>query len=214
MKPWNHLAAEGLAEKIPHELAEQMFAKMFSMFYHLHPGMSDELVNNIRKRCEVVRFKKRAVILDYNEVCHYCFFAHTGLVKAISVTEGIEQVSWFMGEDDIVIGVDSFYDQEPSEEQLIALEDTDCIALHWDELQFIYGMHDDFNRVGRRLTEYYYRQAMRRTKWVGLPAAKRYQLLFEAYPKFMGRVPDAALASYLGINKATLSRIKRGFRKK
>jgi CRP-like cAMP-binding protein len=210
MQSWKHLSAEGMAEKVPGEQAEQMFTRMFAIFRSLHPAMTDGLMNDVRKRCEVVRFKKRAVILDFKEVCRHCLFAHRGLVKAVCVTEGKEQVSWFMGEDDVVISVDSFYGQQPSEERLIALEDTDCIALHWDELQFIYGMHVDFNRIGRLLTEQYYRQAMQRTKWVGLPAATRYHLLFEAYPKFMGRVPDAALALYLGIDSATLSRIPKG----
>ncbi len=88
------------------------------------------------------------------------------------------------------------------------MEDTDCITIHWDDLEYLYDKYESFNRVGRLLTQFYYDQAMERMKWFYFSAKERYQMLFEEYPKFFGKVPDATLASYLGIDKATLSRIR------
>lgn len=208
MKSWQHLVKNGEAESVPVEIQEHMFDAMFHMFRSMQPKMYDELVLDIRDRCEVVRFKKKSIIIDYGETCRHVFFAGQGLVRALFLRDGMDQTCWFMGEQDIVIAVESFYAQQPSKERLVALEDTDCIALHWDDLQFIYDKHESFNRIGRLLTEFYYRQAIERTKWVCLSAKERYQKLFEDYPKFIGRVPDVYLASYLGIDKATLSRIR------
>lgn len=208
MNPWRHLASKGDVEEIPHADEERMFSEMLQLFKMFHPQISDELMQDIRDRCSVVRFKKKAVILDYEQTCGHCFFAARGLVRALFLRKGVEQTCWFMGEGDIVIAVESFYSQLPSKERLVALEDTDCIALAWNDLQAIYAKHVDFNIIGRRLTENYYRQAIERTKWVCLSAKERYRVLFRDYPKFMNRVPDAALASYLGIDKSTLSRIR------
>lgn len=209
MKSWPHLAWNGEVEEVLLETQEQMFGLMFHIFSTMHPKMSAQLVSDIREKCEVVRFKKKAIMVDYGETCKHVFFASRGLVRALFLREGgAEQTCWFMGENDIVIAVESFYSQKPSKERLVALEDTECIALHWDDLEAIYEKHVDFNIVGRKLTEFYYRQAIERTKWVCLSAKERYDVLFAEYPKFFGRVPDAALASYLGIDKATLSRIR------
>jgi CRP-like cAMP-binding protein len=207
MKLWQNLAPNGDGENFGVD-EERMFAEMFQLFRMLHPALSDELLSEIRERSEVMRFKKKSVILDYEQTCRHCFFAARGLVRALYLRKGVEQTCWFMGEGDIVIAVESFYAQMPSKERLVALEDTDCIALSWDELQLIYSKHVEFNIIGRQLTERYYRQAIERTKWVSLSAKERYILLFREYPKFLNRVPDAALASYLGIDKSTLSRIR------
>lgn len=213
MTPWRNPALNG-ADEIPHEQYEAMFTEMFQLFKELYPAISDDLARDIRDLCVVVRFRKRMVILDYEQTCRHCFFAARGLVRALFLRKGVEQTCWFMGEGDIVIAVESFYGQQPSKERLVALEDTDCIALAWDDLQHIYNKHVDFNIIGRKLTEIYYRQAIERTKWMCLTAKERYHLLFRDYPKFMNRVPDSALASYLGIDKSTLSRIRSSVFKK
>lgn len=208
MNPWRYLAAKGDVEEIPFEIVGPMFSEMFQLFKMLHPKISESLLQEIQDRCRAIRFKKKALILDYGETCGHVFFAARGLVRAIFQREGMEQTCWFMGEGDIVIAVESFYSQQPSLERLVAMEDTDCIALAWDDLQAIYEKHVDFNIIGRKLTELYYRQAIERTKWVCLSAKERYDALFKDYPKFLNRVPDVALASYLGIGKTYLSKIR------
>lgn len=207
MNFWWNLTNDGLAEKIPVDQAENMIGEMISMLRKLHPAFSNELETDIRKRCDTIRFKKRAIIVDYGEICKHCYFATHGLVKSVYRRKGEDQTSWFMAEEDVIMIVESFYTQQPSQERMIALEDTDCIAMHWDDLQFIYNKHADFNRIGRMLTERYYMQAVERARWVGLKALERYEHFISQYPKFSGRVSDAAIASYLGINKSTLSRM-------
>ncbi len=58
MKSWDHLAKNDMAESVSRDLAEQMFTGMFASFRKLLPDLSLELEEQIRKRCEVVRFKK------------------------------------------------------------------------------------------------------------------------------------------------------------
>ncbi len=208
-EPWKHLFDDGMAEEIPAETKEIMFRGMFAKFREILPSMSDELEQAIRNRCKVIRFKKNAVMLRYDEVCDYCFFSTAGLVTALRQTEkNKERNCWFMMGGDVIIGVKSFYDRVPSAERLVALDDTDCIALHVDDLQWVYDTYVEFNIVGRILTQKYYVPAMERTNWVGLNAEKRFELVYDEYPKFITMVPDSALASYLGITDRTLRRVK------
>lgn len=208
MKSWRHLAQIGYALAIPADEEERIFGAMFHMFRSLYPTLSVSLMADIRERSEVVRFRRRAILLEYGDVCQHVIFPYRGLVRLAYRRDGEEHTSWMMGDNDIIHAVESFYSRQPSEERLIVLEDTDAISLHWDDLQYLYDKHPAFNRFGRLLTECYYRQAYKRTMWVGLNATERYRVLFKEYPRFLGRVPDVVLASYLGINKATLSRIR------
>ncbi|WP_298717122.1 hypothetical protein, partial [Chitinophaga sp.] len=67
MNFWWNLTNDGLAEKIPVDQAENMIGEMISMLRKLHPAFSNELETDIRKRCDTIRFKKRAIIVDYGE---------------------------------------------------------------------------------------------------------------------------------------------------
>jgi CRP-like cAMP-binding protein len=49
---------------------------------------------------------------------------------------------------------------------------------------------------------------------ISLPAEKRYADFARSYPEFLQRFPQHIIASYLGITKETLSRIRRQTAKK
>ena len=44
---------------------------------------------------------------------------------------------------------------------------------------------------------------------ISLPAVERYNNLFKTHPAFLQRFPQHLIASYLGITKETLSRIRK-----
>ncbi|WP_109700439.1 Crp/Fnr family transcriptional regulator [Chitinophaga deserti] len=208
MRSWSHLAGLGMVHELPDEMALAMFNAMIVEFRRLYPKLSEKVVKELWKRCEFVRFKKDAVIVNHGEVCTHVLFAATGLVRLILKRERKEQTCWFMAEGDVVISVKSFYTQEPSEGRLVVMEDMDCIALHNDDLQFIYDKYIEFNVVGRLMTEKYHVLWDERITLLSDSAVGRCKMLFKESPKFINRVSDAMLASYLGVNKSTLSRSK------
>ncbi|SIO53771.1 Crp/Fnr family transcriptional regulator [Chitinophaga niabensis] len=216
-----HKTIQSLKEKPPlfsEENIQQMYTALYKMMIQYYPPIANEreLLEVILASTNIEFFKKRQVMIDYNQVCRNCYFAVKGLVRSIHIQDGIEKTQWFMAEQDIIIAVYSFFNQTPAEERLVALEDTICISLNFDKLEEIYLKFPVFNGVGRKLTEYYYQLAFDRTTWVTLSAKERYERLLDSpvYGRFINRVPLAALASYLGIDKATLSRIRTDINKK
>ena len=66
-----------------------------------------------------------------------------------------------------------------------------------------------FNIVGRLVTEKYYVLSEERLLGIRNRKAKdRYEFLLKLHPDFLLRVPSQYIASYLDIDKATLSRLK------
>ncbi|MRG45701.1 cyclic nucleotide-binding domain-containing protein [Chitinophaga sp. SYP-B3965] len=187
---------------------QTQFCNLFNMLRIYNPNFTREVMDVIIPFCKVFSFKKGNILLDYGEVCNYVYFAVSGLVTAIENPDGRERHCWFMVMGDVIISIDSFYTQSKSEEKLVALEDTICIALHVDDLEKLGLEYPSFLLVRSRLTEYYYREAYARSKWIGKKPAERYALLLEHYPRFFNRVSDKALASYLGVSPRTFTRIK------
>src|ERR1044072_2601082 len=116
-----------------------------------------------------------------------------------------------MTKSDVIIGVDSFYTREPGEEDIETLERTIVGSISYAELEMLYDKFIGFNRVSRILNQEYNVRARKRAKELGiLDASVRYAVFKERYPEFGGRVHEKYIASYIGVDETTLSRIKNG----
>ncbi|MEI3802715.1 MULTISPECIES: Crp/Fnr family transcriptional regulator [unclassified Chitinophaga] len=188
---------------------QHYFEIMFNDLKVHHPFFSDALKNAIIDSCEVFSFKRNDILLDYGETCRYCYFCIKGLVTGRYIKDGAEKAKWFFAEHDMIISVKSFFNQVASLDKLVAKEPTICLAIPWKKLETIYEEYPEFNKIGRKLTEYYYELAEERAMWINYDAEGRYHLLFKAYPKLANRISDTDLSSYLGITRQYLSTIRK-----
>ena len=114
-----------------------------------------------------------------------------------------------MKEGDVIISVESFFNQLESKENIQALEDCLLFYVSYDELQYAYQNFPDFNTIGRILTQKYYQLSEQRLYSLRMQrAVERYLFLVDHFPQIIQRVPLKYIASYLGITEETLSRIR------
>ncbi|MEZ2444869.1 Crp/Fnr family transcriptional regulator [Chitinophaga sp. RCC_12] len=181
---------------------------LFALLSRLGP-ISDDLKVEISGRLQFAEFKKKQTILEQGKVCDHLFFVSKGLLRAYYDKDGEDVTSWFMMDNDFIVSVLSFFERTKSHEAIEALEDCELAYIHYDDLMYLYAHSLEFNIIGRKLTEYYYCRseerllAMRKQK-----ASDRYDFLLQNHPQLIKRVPSAYIASYLGISRETLSRIK------
>lgn len=197
--------------KLPsEELSVVLYERMFGYFRQIYP-IKKEVEDEIVRLSEVVKFRKGSIILEHGQLCRYCYFAGCGLARAYYVTEkGRGVTSWFMKEGDIIITVQSFFEQAPSREVIEALEDTVCVGLSYESLQAVYRKYPEFNFIGRELTQKYYIQMEERAFSLRMDKAEeKYFKLEKNHPDLIARVPLIFIASYLGVSPGTISRIRR-----
>lgn len=143
------------------------------------------------------------------------FFIKRGLIRCFYQKEdpipNPREVSlWFLMENDIIASTASYMHQKPGREYMIALEDSTVFVIPFADLNKTYSLFPELNLHGRLLTQKY------STLWYTLlgglrtmTAREKYQFLLDYSPVLLQRVPAKYLASYLGINPITFSRIKR-----
>ncbi len=90
---------------------------------------------------------KKQFLLKTGSVCNKVYFIEKGLIRCFYEKDDKEVCSWFMKEGDIIISVESFYNQMPSYENIQALEDCFVYYIEYDDLQFIYNNFPEFNYV-------------------------------------------------------------------
>jgi CRP/FNR family transcriptional regulator, anaerobic regulatory protein len=183
----------------------EIVLQFLNSVYPLSPQLLDYLERNLKTR----DLPRKAYLLRAGHICRQVYFVQKGLLRCYYEKDGHEISSWFMKEGDIMISVESFYQQRSSYESIQALEESTLHYLEYNELQHLYRQYPEFNYIGRVLTEKYYCLSERRLYAIRMQRAQeRYDYLLEHHPELVLRVPAKYLASYLGITEVTMSKIR------
>ena len=154
---------------------------------------------------------KGAHLLVPGQVCEWVFFARTGLLRLYYVdARGHEVNCRFTAAPGFLTDFQSFLSQQPSRYYWQALQATEVLAFRYAEVQQLYRESAVWERFGRLMAEAVYQQANERVEMLQfLSPTQRYEQLCATRPALLAQVAQAQLASYLGIQPESLSRIRR-----
>ena len=179
--------------------------EFLNSIYPLSPALQEYLSVTLKRK----QFDKKDFLLKKGHIAENVFFIEKGLVRCFYEKDSKEISSWFMKEADVIISVESFFKQMPGYENVQALEETEVLYINYNELMYAYKEFQEFNFVGRILTEKYYMLCEQRLYSLRMQhASERYKNLLKKSPEIIQRVPSQYIASYLGIAIETLSRVK------
>ncbi|MFD2585085.1 Crp/Fnr family transcriptional regulator [Pedobacter vanadiisoli] len=185
------------------------YHRLFALFETIYP-ISDQLKDDIIKNSEVLEVAKKTKLLNSGDKSNAIYFIISGTARIYYLDkEGKESNTWFLFENELLISVYSFYTGNSSFEYIETLDDCKLISLKRERLDYLYNKYMEFNFLGRKLTEYYYmRNELQANELRMLSAKERYERLLERSPALFQRVSLSHIASYLGISRETLSRIR------
>ncbi len=154
--------------------------------------------------------KKGEYLLRASEVCNHVTFINKGLFRSYMEIEGEEVTTNFAFEGNYVTEYTSFVTRQPSSEFIVAMEDAELLQLRYEDLQAAYAKAQVWERFGRLIAEYILTFVSTRNKSLLFKTPEeRYLALMKERPKVMERVPQQYIASYLGIQPESLSRIRK-----
>jgi len=173
--------------------------------------LTEEDKELIRQNFTPVRLGKRKYILQNGDVCKKFAFIVNGAMRMYFVDDkGLEHIvrlgikDWWMGDRE------SFINQTPSRFNIDALEQCDLLFMTLDNAKELEKKVPAFRQMMNKLDERNIMANERRlTAAISFTAEKRYIDFADCYPELVDRFPQHIIASYLGINKDTLSRVKR-----
>jgi CRP/FNR family transcriptional regulator, anaerobic regulatory protein len=178
--------------------------------------LSEDLREHLRRIMVERQVRRNDFLVRAGQINSNVYFIKKGLVRCYYQKEDPKtgahreiSIHFFM-ENDIIASTWSYIHQKPGQEWMVALEDCSVAVLGFGDLEKAYALYPELNLHGRLLTQKY------STLWYTLlrgirtqSARERYQFLLDYFPLLHRRIPDKYLASYLGINAVTLSRIKK-----
>lgn len=157
-----------------------------------------------------LKVKKGDVLLREGEHCQYMYFIKRGAMMGQTTHQKKKIVTYISIDNEFVSSISGLHGVVPSQEAIIAVEDSELIAMHNDDLQALFLKHFDMNFLFRVMVEKYYRDAQERTHIIRVGNAKeRYLYFVNTKPGYIERLPLHLVASMLDMKLPTLLKVQK-----
>ena len=156
------------------------------------------------------KLRKKQYLLQEGDVCKYTSFVEKGMLRTYTVDEkGNEPVLQFSFEGWWIADLYSFLTSEPSVFNIEAMEDCELLLMTKPSWDILLEKVPAFERYFRILVQNNLIATQRRLIGsLSETAEEKYTKLVNNFPGCLQRVPQHMIASYLGITRETLSRIR------
>jgi CRP-like cAMP-binding protein len=179
-------------------------------------SFSDDDLEEFCQSFKVSKVKKRQFIVQPEFVAKNRYYVVQGSFRAYVIgDEGQEHTIQFAIDDWWISDYNSYIFQQPASMFVMALEDSVVLQISYEAEQQLKKRKHVYETFFRILAENTAAHMARRVI-VNLTktAEQRYELFLERYPAIVSKVPQYALASFLGMTTEYLSKLrnKRVFR--
>lgn len=158
----------------------------------------------------ITKVKKKQYIVQPDFTCKYRSYVLKGAMRAYLVDNKAQtHTIAFAIEDWWISDLNSYMNQEPATLFVEALEDSILIQIDYNSELLLLEKIPKFERFFRILAQRSFAFLQKRMlSNLSKTAEERYDEFIQKYPSIVKRVPQYALASYLGFSTVFLSKIR------
>jgi CRP-like cAMP-binding protein len=158
----------------------------------------------------VVKVRKKQFIVQPEFTCRHRSYVVKGAMRAYLIDDRAhDHTIQFAIEDWWISDFSSYIYQEPATLFVEALEDTVLIQIEYNSENLLLETIPKFEKYLRIITQRSFAFLQKRMlSNLSKSAEERYKEFLEKYPSIVNRVPQYALASYLGFSTEFLSKIR------
>jgi CRP-like cAMP-binding protein len=182
----------------------------FETYIKTHSSFSNEEIAAIKSFAISKRLKKKQYLLRPGDVCRFHTFVCSGCLRAYRIgSDGVEHILNFSPDNHWISDQISLTTGGPSADYIDALEDSDVIQVSADNFKSLQRDIPNFDLLHTKIiTEDNCRSRDRIYMMISHQAEERYRQFVRLYPQLYHRIPLFMIASYLGVTRETLTRIR------
>jgi CRP-like cAMP-binding protein len=145
------------------------------------------------------------------DICKQAAYINTGILRTFYINEKGEDITYcFCTENNLTASFKSFVSQTESSLSIQALEPTELLTIDHTDLHQLYSAFPVWQNIGRILVEKEYMVMEKYASTLNSETAKeKYLRLLQEQPSIIQRAAIQHIASYLGVSRETLSRIRK-----
>ena len=188
---------------------ETMF-ESFAVYLREGAGLSDEELDLVKQVTIEKKLRKRQYLLQEGDVAHYNCFVAKGCLRLYRIgKDGSEHILRFAVENWWMSDYESYNSGDPAKGNIDAIEDSELLLIKKQDFDALTNTIAKFRLFRERLEARSYDASLKRIMSnISETAEERYVNFIKSYPQFYNRVPLHMVASFLGVTRETLSRIR------
>jgi len=182
--------------------------KTFIDHFSADQKLTDQTKAEICNHLSIQNLEKKHILIKENQRHDFAYFVIKGAVRSYYLKDGIEVNTWFALENDIVGSLHNFKDKT-SRETMELIENSTLISINLKKIKplmlsniqianFINAVIEDYALFLE--DKIYFSQMM--------SSNDKYLALLNKEPRIFQRIPLTYIASFLGITRETLSRLR------
>lgn len=188
---------------------KHMLDRLIAHFQQFAP-LSEAEAEAIRASATVQHYKKGEVILHQGSIARASYFVLQGCVRQYATADGLERSFDFITEGQWVLSLASLLQQTPATYAFDCLEDTVLVMGNAEKEAELLLDHPRFAGIARMVMEHAFSALQEAHAAYALDSPEtRYRKLLAQRPDLLQRVPQYHLASYVGVQPESLSRIRK-----
>lgn len=173
-------------------------------------SLSQEEIEALEEGMVVIERTKGTYLVKEGQVFSDTFFVLKGCVRQYSLKDGDEKTTNFFTENQWIIPLNELAGAEPLSYNLVCMEDTELVVGNESQAQELFSRFPHFETLARTAMEKTF--AEQRKLMLSFQTdtpEERYLNLMRSRPDLLQRVPQYHIASYIGVQPESLSRIRK-----
>ena len=164
---------------------------------------------------EIIELSTKTIVLERNEYLKLkgstdtnIYYVESGSLKIYVLDDYEEQIIRFGYKGDLVVSLDSFLTNKPSDYFIQVIKKTVLKVITKAQLEAYLQNDDHKNWWTKVLENLVLQQLEREIDLLTNSPRERYRRVFERSPQLFQEIPDRHIANYLRMSAETLSRLK------
>lgn len=186
----------------------ELFEKNVKSF--LQQDITPDELNALFERMEYKKIPKNGYVFKEGDSPTHVAFVIKGILTFFYVTDEKKHIKKIYFKNEWASDYGAFLRRTPYQSYLQALEPSEVLLLSYEAMQNGYKKAKVFERFGRLIAERLYLEQEEKARLLmSTTPEERYNLLIEKNPEIITKIPLKYIASMLGIQPESLSRIRR-----
>jgi len=190
---------------------ESAIFEIFKQYTKRHVELTNQEFERIESACTYKKLRKQQYLLQEGDVWKFHAFVASGCLRTYSVDEkGLEHIvsfgigNWWIGD------LESLKANLPSKFNIDAVNDSEIILFRDRDFNKLLSELPAFNKMIITIHDRSFMAAQQRIlSFISHSAEEKYLAFLEMHPGFADYIPKNMIASFLGITRETLSRVRK-----
>lgn len=155
--------------------------------------------------------EKGTSVIEIGKSVQEAFFINSGYLRYFNLTKsGEELIIHLYTPDNFATSLNGFFLGLRSKEELQAITDCELLSISRSDLEELYLTDQKWQCFGRKLMENFLIEKEERIiDQLSLTAQEKYLKLLDTHPEIIQNIPVKYIASFIGIQPESLSRVKK-----